>query len=54
MQQALLDHVLVSDRDSPVFAMDHGNIQPQNIIVDENYNIKWYIWTIFIIGLLHD
>ncbi|GAO19841.1 hypothetical protein UVI_02062970 [Ustilaginoidea virens] len=42
-QQALLDQVLGTDRNSTVFAMDHGDIKPGNIIVDKNYNIRWYI-----------
>jgi hypothetical protein len=42
-QQALLSQVLSRDRNSTVFAMDHGDIKPGNIIVDEEYNIKWYI-----------
>lgn len=28
---------------STVFAMEHGDIKPGNIIVDEKYNIKWYM-----------
>lgn len=42
-QKALLDGVLGKDRDNTLFAMDHGDIKPGNIIVDEEYNIKWYI-----------
>ncbi|KND86390.1 hypothetical protein TOPH_08994 [Tolypocladium ophioglossoides CBS 100239] len=42
-QQALLDRVLGQDRNSTVFAMDHGDIMPGNIIVDEKYNIKCVI-----------
>lgn len=46
-QQALLDQVLDGDGNSTVFAMDHGDIKPGNIIVDEKYNIRWYIQNIF-------
>ncbi|TWU71315.1 hypothetical protein ED733_000171 [Metarhizium rileyi] len=42
-QQALLDAVLGQDRNCTVFAMDHGDIKPGNIIVDEKYNITWYV-----------
>ncbi|GAB0138832.1 hypothetical protein EsDP_00007054 [Epichloe bromicola] len=42
-QQALLYRVLGLDRNSTVFAMDHGDIKPGNIIVDEEYNIKCII-----------
>ncbi|KAI1733646.1 kinase-like domain-containing protein [Xylaria scruposa] len=38
-QQALLGRVLGRDQDSTVFAIDHGDIKPDNIIVDENYDI---------------
>ncbi|KAH8745786.1 kinase-like domain-containing protein [Diaporthe sp. PMI_573] len=42
-QQALLDRILGRDRNSTVFAMDHGDIKPGNIIVDEKYNIRCVI-----------
>ncbi|OAA35198.1 hypothetical protein NOR_08121 [Metarhizium rileyi] len=42
-QQALLDAVLGQDRNCTIFAMDHGDIKPGNIIVDEKYNITWYV-----------
>ncbi|KAG9249728.1 kinase-like domain-containing protein [Emericellopsis atlantica] len=42
-QQALLDQVLDGDRNSTVFAIDHGDIKPGNIIVDGNYNIRCVI-----------
>ena len=42
-QQALLEQVLGEDRESTVFAIDHGDIKPGNIIVDDSYNIRWYI-----------
>jgi serine/threonine protein kinase len=38
-QQALLDLVLGEDRNNTLFAVDHGDVKPENIIVDKDYNI---------------
>jgi hypothetical protein len=41
-QQALLERVLDDrDRNSTVFAINHGDVAPSNIIIDEDDNIKW-------------
>ena len=42
-QQSFLVDVLGPDQDSTLFAMNHGDVQPNNIIVDEEYNITRYI-----------
>ncbi|KKP06141.1 hypothetical protein THAR02_01744 [Trichoderma harzianum] len=39
-QQALVCQVLGQDQHDTAFAVEHGDIKPNNIIVDENYNIK--------------
>ena len=39
-QQTLLAKVLGMDGDDTTQAMDHGDFKPDNIIVDEEYNIK--------------
>ncbi|KAI9695935.1 MAG: hypothetical protein M1820_008347 [Bogoriella megaspora] len=39
-QLALLDQILGKDGDSTAFAMEHGDIKPDNIIVDDEYNIQ--------------
>lgn len=40
-QLALLPKVLGDYGNSRLFAMDHGDMKPANIIVDEEYNVKW-------------
>lgn len=40
-QQSLLDHVLGQEQDNTIFALEHGDIKPENIIVDDNHNIQW-------------
>ena len=42
-QQALLAKVLGMEGDDTTQAMDHGDFKPDNIIVDEEYNIKGYV-----------
>ncbi|KAF4434348.1 Protein kinase-like domain protein [Fusarium austroafricanum] len=42
-QNALLDQVLGGDRSNIIFAMDHGDIKPGNIIVDKNNHIRCVI-----------
>lgn len=42
-QQALLPQVLYEELEDTQFAVDHGDLQPQNIIVDSNYNIRGYV-----------
>lgn len=45
-QQALVCQVLGQDQHDTAFAVDHGDIKPNNIIVDEDYKIKWYVGNI--------
>lgn len=45
-QQALVCQVLGQDQNDTAFAVEHGDIKPNNIIVDEDYNIKWYVGNI--------
>ncbi|KAJ3498118.1 hypothetical protein NLG97_g1382 [Lecanicillium saksenae] len=40
-QLALLPKVLGNDARSTLFAIDHGDLKPTNIIVDEENNIRW-------------
>ncbi|KAF4881025.1 hypothetical protein CGCFRS4_v015968 [Colletotrichum fructicola] len=44
-QQARLCEVLSiegqADYNNRSFAVDHGDLKPENVIVDEHYNIKW-------------
>ncbi|KAL6837303.1 hypothetical protein V8C40DRAFT_260322 [Trichoderma camerunense] len=42
-QQDLVCQVLGQDQNDTAFAVEHGDIEPNNIIVDENYNIKCVI-----------
>ncbi|KAK0762902.1 hypothetical protein N5P37_004426 [Trichoderma harzianum] len=42
-QQALVCQVLGQYQNDTAFAVEHGDIKPNNIIVDENYNIKCVI-----------
>ncbi|KAJ0163946.1 hypothetical protein CTA2_2076 [Colletotrichum tanaceti] len=46
-QKALLSHVLsINSQEGPdkkSFAIDHGDLKPENIIVDQDYNIKCII-----------
>ncbi|KAK4064393.1 hypothetical protein Trihar35433_7910 [Trichoderma harzianum] len=42
-QQALVCQVLGQDQHDTAFAVEHGDIRPDNIIVDEDYNIKCVI-----------
>ncbi len=42
-QQALLAAVLGPDGEDTALAMDHGDFKPDNVIVDEEYNIKGYV-----------
>lgn len=42
-QQSLLDHVLGQEQDNTIFALEHGDIKPENIIVDDNHNIQCVI-----------
>ncbi|KAL6701593.1 hypothetical protein J3F84DRAFT_12922 [Trichoderma pleuroticola] len=42
-QQASVCQVLGQDQHDTAFAVDHGDIKPNNIIVDEDYNIKCVI-----------
>ncbi|KAL7786153.1 kinase-like domain-containing protein [Trichoderma afarasin] len=42
-QQALVCQVLGQDQNDTAFAVEHGDIKPSNIIVDEDYNIKCVI-----------
>ncbi|KAL6794110.1 hypothetical protein J3E68DRAFT_450769 [Trichoderma sp. SZMC 28012] len=42
-QQDLVCQVLGQDQDDTAFAVEHGDIEPNNIIVDEDYNIKCVI-----------
>ena len=39
-QKSLLDQVLHPELENAPFAIDHGDLAPQNIIVDSSYNIK--------------
>lgn len=39
-QKSLLDQVLHPELENALFAIDHGDLAPQNIIVDSAYNIK--------------
>ncbi|KAI0440989.1 hypothetical protein F4803DRAFT_444085 [Xylaria telfairii] len=39
-QQGFLDHVLGREQDNTVFAMEHGDLKPDNFIVDDQYNIQ--------------
>ncbi|KAM6485295.1 hypothetical protein HDV62DRAFT_285008 [Trichoderma sp. SZMC 28011] len=41
--QALVCQVLGQDQHDIAFAVEHGDIEPNNIIIDENYNIKCVI-----------
>ena len=40
-QRAFLDQVLGDSGNSTDFAIDHGDIKPGNIIIDEKCEIKW-------------
>jgi len=40
-QLALLPRVLGQERDSILFAVDHGDLKPANIIIDQENNTKW-------------
>lgn len=40
-QLALLPEVLGQDGDCRLFAVDHGDLKPANIIVDQENSIKW-------------
>jgi Ser/Thr protein kinase RdoA (MazF antagonist) len=42
-QQALLAAVLERDGEDTAMAMDHGDFKPDNVIVDDEYNIKGYV-----------
>lgn len=42
-QQALLATILGPEGKDTTLAMDHGDFKPDNIIVDERYNIKGYV-----------
>lgn len=39
-QLALLPKVLAQDGNSRLFALDHGDMKPGNIIIDQKYNIR--------------
>ncbi|KAF2971908.1 hypothetical protein GQX73_g1760 [Xylaria multiplex] len=39
-QQGFLDHVLGQEQDSTIFAIEHGDLKPDNIIIDNKFNIK--------------
>ncbi|KAI3321466.1 hypothetical protein HD806DRAFT_545691 [Xylariaceae sp. AK1471] len=39
-QKGLLDHVLGRERDNTIFALEHGDLKPDNFIVDDKYNIQ--------------
>ncbi|KAK3045709.1 hypothetical protein LTR09_012743 [Extremus antarcticus] len=39
-QQALLSTILGADGSDTALAMDHGDFKPENIIVDQEYNVK--------------
>ena len=41
-QQAMLATILGPDGEDITLAMDHGDIKPDNIIVDMEYNVKGY------------
>lgn len=40
-QKSLLSDVLIPELDDAPFAMDHGDLSPQNILVDSEYNVTW-------------
>ncbi|EHK21060.1 uncharacterized protein TRIVIDRAFT_202272 [Trichoderma virens Gv29-8] len=42
-QQALVSQVLGEDQNDTAFAVEHGDIKPNNIIIDQDYNIKCII-----------
>ncbi|KAI0101847.1 hypothetical protein GGR51DRAFT_550772 [Nemania sp. FL0031] len=42
-QQGLLDNVLGQDQNNTVFAIDHSDLKPSNIIVDDKYTIQGVI-----------
>ncbi|KAI1130331.1 hypothetical protein F5Y10DRAFT_263225 [Nemania abortiva] len=39
-QQGFLDHLLGQEQDNMIFTIDHGDLNPNNIIVDDKYNIQ--------------
>lgn len=39
-QQGYLDHVLGQEQDSTIFAIEHGDLKPDNIIIDNKFNIQ--------------
>jgi hypothetical protein len=43
-QQALLHTALGPDPSETAFAIDHGDLNPNNIIVDAEFNIQGYVW----------
>ena len=42
-QRALLATVLEPEGEDTALAIDHGDFKPDNVIVDEEYNIKGYV-----------
>ncbi len=40
-QLAHLDDILGSSHDDKNYAVAHNNIMPENIIVDDDYNVEW-------------
>jgi hypothetical protein len=41
-QRALLSTTLGSDLSETAYAIDHGDLNPNNIIVDAEYNVQGY------------
>ncbi|KAI0147291.1 hypothetical protein GGR57DRAFT_515840 [Xylariaceae sp. FL1272] len=39
-QYSLLDHVLGHEQANTIFALDHGDLKPDNVIVDDKHNIQ--------------
>ncbi|KAI1157441.1 hypothetical protein F5B18DRAFT_665966 [Nemania serpens] len=39
-QQGFLDHVLGQEQDSTIFAIEHGDLKPDNIIIDNKFHIQ--------------
>lgn len=44
---SLLESILDSDHDDKTYAIAHNNITYDNIVVDKDYNIKWYVTSVF-------